>query len=490
MEKGFVRALIKDSALTSVGAAFTVFFHFLSIVILSRYLGKNPLGLYFLIMAVCHVLTVISGLGLDLTLVKFLSAEGSGEPGQAFWPILTIRLILGGFLVTGLALGGESLAAIINTEMTDYVFLMAVIFFLGSMRDLLYHTLQGLRRFRAYAVIQTSSAFLRVLLIVGLIWFGTFTLRSLFWIEMVVPLFCILTQVPAIRFHHLGAFEAHRLRWKDALRFGFPLYLNNLLTVIIDRANVFLMGGLLSLEGVAIYEISGKIPAGLLRILRSFILVYFPNLSHLVSKEAKEDVQQLIQQALTFSSLLISFLALGVFLFRESIMAMVFSEVYAKAGLFLFLMMINLLLRMLTNLMGYAVVSAGYASAPVKANSLSSLLLVTGSLCLIPLLGVTGAIVSLLIMNVASQGMFYRYLLASGVRVNLAGPLRPFLIAMFLCGVYSALRPSSLFLGWWPIVIKLLYLGGYGLGCRLWVKEVGTVVSLGSRLVRRPRTSS
>ena len=468
MESGFVKRLVKDTAFSSLGTACTVFFHFLSVVILSHSLERGTLGLYFLILAVVHILTVLGGLGLDLTLVKFLS---SGDLQTSFWPTVTLRVIVVSFIAIALLSVGKPALTLVHAEMVPYAGLVALIFSSSNLRDLLYHALQGLRRFQSYAIIRATSALLRVLLLAILFGLGRLTLASLLYIEVTIPLCCVVVQLFSLPLGRISGLKQTAKRWKELLQFGLPLYLNNVLSVIMDRANVLLMGALLTLEGVAFYEIAGKIPDGLLRIFLSFIVVYFPNLAMLHAKGEQADMRLVVQHSLTFSSLTISLVTLGVFLFRETIIVLFFSASYLPASMALFLLTVSFLLRALENLMGYAVVSAGFASVPVKVNAVSSLLLVGSSLLLIPAFGVNGAIASLLIVNVTSLGIFYCYLLRAGIRVDIAGALKPFVVAVAICGLHYVLEQFGL--GLW---LKLLMLAGYAAVCCLWVREIGAIL--------------
>jgi O-antigen/teichoic acid export membrane protein len=93
MDKHFISKLLKGLASTSFGSVFTIGFHFLSILLMTRYVPKDVLGMYFLAVAVVALLTIISGLGLDLTLSKFVSGDDTRLRKDAAASTVTVRLI-------------------------------------------------------------------------------------------------------------------------------------------------------------------------------------------------------------------------------------------------------------------------------------------------------------------------------------------------------------------------------------------------------------
>ena len=70
MDKGFISNLLKGLVSTSFGSMVTIVFHFVSIMLMTRYVPKEVVGMYFLALAVVQVLKIIGRLGLDLTLSK------------------------------------------------------------------------------------------------------------------------------------------------------------------------------------------------------------------------------------------------------------------------------------------------------------------------------------------------------------------------------------------------------------------------------------
>lgn len=477
MDNRFKMSFFKGSVAASVGTVSSIFFHFIRVMLMTRCLPKNEFGLYVLILVIVHSFTILGGLGLDLTLVKFIAGETEEEEEHsAFWPIVIIRILFLVFLGLTVLFVGHHLSTFVDKRVADYLLLIPVMFFAASFRDLFYSTLQGLQQFTKYATVQILSAMARFLLIVVFIELGLLSVRILIYIEIFVPLCSIAAQLLLIPFKLIPDFRLSVDRFTRIIRFGIPLYLNSILTLIVDRANIFIIGAFLTLENIAIYDVADKVPQGFTRLFRSFILVYFPNLSKLFSDGNREDALKIINRSLIIISFGISFTVFSSFLFRSEIIILLFSESYLSASLALPLLMLNFCLRAISNTMGYSLVSAGYSSVPVKVNTFSSVTLIIGSLVAIPVLGIMGAIYSLLLMNTVSQSIYYFYLSKAGIKVKPLKYLKPLFLMIILAGAYYLLGIEI-------IIFKLIFLLSYVYLCRLIIDEFSEIKDTFSSLI-------
>ena len=73
------------------------------------------------------------------------------------------------------------------------------------------------------------------------------------------------------------------------------------------QANIFIIGLYLAPSSIANFDIAAKVPMALKKILQSFIIVYFPNLANLFSKNEKKTAINLIEKSLSIFSFVITF---------------------------------------------------------------------------------------------------------------------------------------------------------------------------------------
>jgi len=479
MDKHFIKNFLKGSLFTSFGQFSTIVFHFLSIMIMTRYVPKNELGLYLLIIVVSILFQILSSLGLDLTLVKFVSSNGKDKKTtDVFIPILLLRTLQLVLVSSVFYLLSDSILPLFDERIKRFVFYIIIIFSLGSFRDLFFYLLQGLNLFKKYAIAQVLSAATKFLLILLFQKVNNLTVETLLFIDISSYSLTIMVQVIFTPFSEIRHFELNRETLRLIFYFGIPLYFNNILAVINDRVNTFIVAAFMNTASIANFEIAKKIPEAFARMFQSFMVVYFPNLSDLFSQKKNIDAQKLMNNSLSFFSVGILSLVTVAFLFQVEIMNLVFSEEYLTAALAFALLMLNLYLRTISNIMGYSLVSAGYSSAPVKINSVTSVTSILGGLIMVPEFGFIGAVYAILIMDFVSLVITQVFLFKYNIRTEVINFLKPFFIFVFLILVYYLVSFENIF-------IKIVLLIIYFTLCWICIKDFRRVISLTITYIQR-----
>lgn len=480
MDKHFISNLLKGVASTSLGTFVTVVFHFLSIMLMTRYTPKDILGMYFLSLSIVHVLKIISGLGLDLTLVKFSSSEEGNPQLDAIASIIIARTTSISFVTIMFALTGGLILSVFDARLNTYIAYMIFLFALTSFKELLLHLMQGAQKFKEYALVQIISAALRLLCL--MILRSRLNLLYLIYIEAIVLFLGLLVQLLIMRsvLLSLSRRDINSTSLGATIRFGVPLYCNNILTLVYDRSSVFLIGALLTPASVAAYEVALKIPESFTRLFSSFILVYFPNQSKFFSQGNRDSAQRFMNKSLGLLSTGIIFWVLIAFLYGEEIVLLLFSKEYVEVTLAFALLMLNFYLRAISNVLGYSLISAGYSSAPMKANVVAIIVNIVSSIVLIQAFGYIGAVYSLLLMNNTSQIIFCLQLKRVGITPDFVEYLKPALLLAATLVVYLLIGSSNL-------LFKLFLTILYPVSSWLSIREVRNFSHAAWNYIIRPR---
>jgi len=480
MDKGFLSNLLKGMLSTSFGTGIVIFFHFLSVVLMTRLVSKEDLGLYFLASASINLLVNLGGLGLDLALVRFVSGVDAQVRRQTFASVIAVRAL--GLMTVGVVfyLAGELVLSFFDQRLDPYVFLIIVLFFVNSLRELFLHLIQGIQRFKQYAVVQILSASSRVILLIVLA--GSLDLATLLHIDIVALCLSLLFELFVARdfLKGLSVRSLSREALGTVSRFSAPLYFNNLLTFAYNRSSVFLIGTFLTPISVAAYGIAQKIPDACMRLFRSFIVVYFPNVSELFAQDKRPAARKVMNHSLILTSTLIVFVVLITFLLREEIAVLMFSEEYAEISLALAFLMLNFSLHAISNVMGYSLVSAGNAMAPVRTNVVASAVNIGSGIVLIQRFGYMGAVYALLLMNITSQILYYLQLRRMGIAPRAFHYLRPFLLLAPAIGIDWLLGGRS-------FIVKALLIVFYVASSVLVIGEIRELFSSARGYVNRLR---
>lgn len=483
MDKRFTSNLFKGLASTSFGSMATIGFHFLSILLMTRYVPKGVLGAYFLAFAIVQVLGIISGLGLDLTLTKSVSGAEKHLQQDAIASILAIRFASLTVVAVIFYLAGRFILPIFDARLNEHIVLIIPFFILASYRDLFLRLMQGVQQFIGHAVVEILSAVTRVILLV--VFRDGLSLQTLLYIEIISQVVEVLLQIFFLRALLFslspGNLKVESIR--SHTRFSGPLYANNVLTLVYDRSSTFLIGALLNPASVAAFEVALKIPDGFMRLFNSFIVVYFPNLSNLFAKGHRHDAHRMMNKFLVLLSAGIIFLVLVAFLFGKEIALVLFSEEYLEVSLAFALLMLNFYLRAVSNVLGYSLVASGNSSAPVKANIVSSAVNIVASLVLIRAFGYIGAVYSLLLMNITSQIIYELLLRRAGLPPRLREYLKPVLLFVLMLGIYWSFSIDS-------TLLRLLLVGIYVAGSWLFIKDIRGLLRVAVQRVFGPRVRS
>ena len=443
MDKNFIARFLKGSVSTSTGTIVTVVFHFLSITIMTRYVSQETLGLYFLVLATAMFFKILSNLGLDLTLVKFLSNEDETDKQETMTVILLTRFVVLALFSLVVYLGGNLILPLLGEGMEPFVLFIPFIFVGHSLREMFLHLMQGLQQFKNYALLQVVSAIFKFGLI--FVFLDNLTLTTLLNIELAMLGLSILLQFWMIPFRQLGLFDLKfgNGTFKRIITFGMPLYYTSILTVGYDKSSVFLINYYLDPLSIALYEVALKIPEGFMRIFRSFITVYFPSIASLFAQNKSKEAVKVMNKSIGIFSLGITALCVGALLFGQEIVTLLFSDQYSSVSLAFAFLMVGVYLRVIANILGYSLVSADYPSTSSKVNTLSVIIYLVSSVLLIRSIGYMGAVFALIIMNSSAIICYYLYLVRYNISPNPLTFIRPTAIGLAIGIAFWVLAPQT-----------------------------------------------
>ena len=232
MKNQFKKNILKGSAATSIGTISGMVFQFLTIMILTRYVTKDDFGIYILIMVVVNMFNLLGGLGVELTMVKFIASEKAEENQDVLLPILIIRAI--GSIAFSLIfiLIGRFVLHLFDDRIYQYIWFIPVIFILANFRDLFYNLMQGLHQFKHYSIVNVTSSAFRVLVVFMFILTTRLNVQILLIIEILATLQPLIHQILVIPFKKHLKVKPTRDTFKRIIKFSIPLYLNNLVVFV------------------------------------------------------------------------------------------------------------------------------------------------------------------------------------------------------------------------------------------------------------------
>jgi len=393
-----------------------------------RYLAAEAFGTLVLLEMVATFLTVASGLGLDLSITRFIiSTDDEHYKRQLINTALCFRLFT--ILVVSLVvfIARPALSTVFGSSLfLNLAIFVPLLFLLESSGGLLKSVLQGFCLFRRISVADFIAALVNFLLMIVFVLFMDRGILGLICARVIsLSLSCAFAycSIPTKK-----QLELHFGILKGVLAFGFPLQINDILTVLYQRADSLLIGALLGPAEIAYYEIARKIPDSLVRLYEAFRSVYFPLLSRLFALGEETKATKMLNHSTRWISFLTIFGALIALIFGNVVIGLLFSEKYLPSVPVFALLMVGLNLAFIEYTLGYSLVAIGDSDKPAIVNAVHTAVSLPSNISLIPIFGVVGAALANVAGNLASIPLDVLFLRRRRVNVKIEDFLKPILI--------------------------------------------------------------
>lgn len=413
---------------SGLGRAFTVAFGILCLFIYARWIPAEEYGGFVLLQVLIGLGLYFSEFGIDTAVTRFIA--GTEDPTERrvvvntglYFRALCILLISALIFVLQDSvyklLGGN-----IPKELLVFLPFMLLIEGLLSFYS---YTLEGLLNFKVLAWISfiygLTSFILTAVLVIpfGLGAYG------LVWARLAPKFLCLILTIFATKIPLRLELNWERLR--KMIKFGLPLYGNNLLGYGYSRADTIIIGYLLGPAEIAIYEFARRIPESLEMLYNAFKDVYFPFIVNLYASGARDKVASMVNHANRLTCFLGGAATLLAFGLGEWFFRLAFSEQYlSSVPAFGVLMVVLIFIAMDANL-GYSLVAIGDSDKPLYINLVRFVVVLACYFLFIPRFNVVGAALSALIGLAVVNPINVFFLRRRALQISATVYLKPLLL--------------------------------------------------------------
>lgn len=455
MDNKFKKKFLKGSLAVTIGQVFGITANFVSIMILTRHLLKADFGSFTLILTVSILLQLVGGLGLDSTLVQFLNAKKNESKEIIFKKLLTIRLVSLLSIVI-LFLIFNYFFILIDTTISSFTYQIIIIFILYSLRDFYNARLTALKEYKGFAVIQVVSSGSKLLLYFLGYLLKLLSLEFLVYTEIGTLIISFIVQQKISVISYRLFFKLKMPEIKEIFHFSYPLYLNNILSLINNRTNYFIISGYLGVVAVANYDVAGKLTSAVNKLYVSFQLVFFPSLTQLIGEEKFAQAKNLIEKSMLSVSLLLLPILFIVFILREETIILLFSSKYLDNALALFLFVVSFYFSSLSSIAGYSLVANAKTFLSFKSNFIGIITGIILSFILTPRIGIEGAIYSIIASRIISGLTLIIYLNKQNMKINFFKVNTPLLLLIPFILIYEILGLVNIYVKFFLIILFLI----------------------------------
>lgn len=410
---GFVRRMADSSLLRRISGAFFVNIAGIAIafalqVLLARMLGVESFGHYVYALTWITLCVLFGKFGLDVAALRFIpeyEVGGSWSLLRGF--ILRSKqavLIVTSVIVLLVVMAVMILDAHIDVELRTVFIFAALLLPLNAYLIVLGSHLQG---FNHVAAAQAPQVIVRPLLLAV----------ALVITAMVIPMhgagdvamqLNVVTTLMAIGVMtylcraklppQVGTAEPEyrTLQWG---RVALPLMGITSFTLILNQADVIMIGALLSTTDAGIYSAASRVAMMLTFGITLVNSVAAPMISLLYTQGRTVELQRMLNFVAWGSFAFATPLCLGVIIFRQEIMQMFGAEFVAGVDVLLILAGARWI-NAITGTAGYLMSMSGHERQAMRILGVSALLNVLMNLLLIPLFGIAGAASATLVTTV------------------------------------------------------------------------------------------
>jgi|GEM_PF-619691 len=309
--------------------------------LIARLLSPDEMGTYFLMFSVVMVAIIFSQLGFNRAAVRAVAQSiVMGKQAHAYHAIVAVlkhgvvgAVVVGGLIYAGV---GQWLADTLfdSSLMAASATLLALWVMVITLQSLLQEIFRGFSDIRAAAAF---GNFIPLALTALMLWWllesqGHSDLQQVLWVTVIASAITILLAglilLPRVRALRADGEDDTPV---EPLRIAWPLIFSSLLFVLLQRADVWLMGMFRPDDEVALYGAAARLILLINMPMTILGAVIPPIIAELYAKDEKQQIQRLMRFTATVSAIP-STVLLAVYLFYgDWVLERVFGEFYAGA---------------------------------------------------------------------------------------------------------------------------------------------------------------
>lgn len=399
-------------------------------VLIARIMEPTELGVYFLVVSMVTMLSLIGSFGLHMAVVRLVAeALGKGLTGRARGAVVKI-LILGavsGFIVSLVIYGGG--VSLLNgwfyhsKLLGESAFFVACWVFFWAMQMNIAEIFRGFSDIRlavtfrrlapniAFIVILSAFYILRhkigfhTALWAGLgAWIASTCVSSVIVFRRILPL----------------AHDKGTVSWGEIINLSWPLGVTLFFSFGLMQADVWIIGALGQFDNVAVYGAASRLVNFVILPALVVNATMPPFISRLYAQGNLEELELILRGSATVTTLLGVVLLAGTLIFGKLLMVLVYGEFYGSGVLVLNILMIGLLFRFVGGVSELTLMMTGQEKTTMRISFMAAAVMVVMAIVLGQIYGTVGVASSVAVSSIF-QNLSYLYFVRRKIGV-ISGP--------------------------------------------------------------------
>jgi len=368
---------------------------FLVSILISRHLGANDAGVYFLAFSIVSFFAAISRLGSDNILLRYTSRklEGTTVAKDVLLKSLSSTAIFGSILIILFILFADTISNKIfdKPELELTLRAMAPGILGLALLTLISVSFQGLRKF--IFSIFLLNLFVNICLAIYIQLFTEVKSDELATIFSLASFLGFIIGGLILRYHFNKQQVFEKLEWNVFIRSSAPMFLIMFMNQLIQWSGQLISGLWVSNSDLAILAVCQRTALLTSFVLTAVNLVVAPKFSELHHQNKISELENLAIFSVKLMTLVSLPLAIVLLVF-PSIVLSIFGSEFQNGANILRVIVIGQLINVLTGSVGYLLTMSGHEKDLRNSVILSGVVVLILNIVLIPTLGILGAAIS------------------------------------------------------------------------------------------------
>jgi len=375
------------------GSTFALILSFITSPVMAYYIGASGLGLWTMLFAITSLLGV-TNLGIPGATIKYV-AEFKDDKNRLYQAVSTsfvISIILGIVTAVALFITADIITGIFNMpSLTPLLKLFLLTIPFSYMVESIIATLNGLREMKLVSFLNVTSKSLNFGLVLIPIILGYGIKGAVIGIIIATIIYAFIALFFFRNFIFHLTFSKFRETAKKLLHFGIQTVISGIVSIMLYRIDVLMIGYFMTSTEVGIYSVAIGI-ARMIRIIpQSINTVSYPTFSYYWGKGEHDVVNKLFNKGLKYSACMLAPIGLGLAIFGKDAILLLYGTTFLPAVLPLQILLIGAVVRGVIMSIGTIWLSAGRPDMGYKLPLIGVGPNILLNYVLIPAYGIVGA---------------------------------------------------------------------------------------------------
>jgi len=463
-ESRVLHKIARGAGIVFLGTVISMFFGFISRMIIVRYFTVSEFGLYSLTLTVINIVLVLVSLGFYDGVSREIAFYKEKEPSKVNEIASTSIFIIFLSSITFFILtffGSDAIAQLLNQEeLSTFIKIMAFVIPFSAMNGLIISFSRGFGRVKEQVYFGNIFSPILWLIFITLLAVLSLPFMSVFYAYLLVQI--LLSLVLFFYIYRLNLFEIkfppNFKLGKELISFSLPLLITSILGFIMNWTDTLMLGYYKSAALVGLYNAAAPLARLISIFLGSIGFLYIPIASQLYAKGKIKEMGRNYQILTKWIFLLTLPIFSIMFLFPEAVISFIYGSKYVAASQVLRILASTAMFHIFLGLNGMSLVILKESKFIVFASLISAILNVVLNIMLIPPYGIFGAAIASLgayvIGNSLSSLRLYQ---TTGIHPFSLNYVKPLAISFVLLGTIQILD-LKIFNIWYVVPILAVFL--------------------------------